>query len=162
MTLENRYAVINAEIKLTCTISQLQNTVPVQWKDKDGQVISNDNHYTVNQGSKDENGNQYSTLTISTTKLQALGSTTVTFTCQILSEDDKVAITKTMTLTLYDFSKFNESSIYKSSEITHDLQWTMSDEILLFIKRGHIYIYVSVCPIWRLTPLLELSLRYNL
>ena len=122
MTLENRYAVINAEIKLTCSISQLQNTVPVQWKDKDGQVISNDNHYTVNQGSKDENGNQYSTLTISTTKLQALGSTSVTFSCQILTEDDTVAITKTMTLTLYDFSKFNQSSIYKSSEITHDLQ----------------------------------------
>jgi hypothetical protein len=105
VTLENRYAVTGADIELTCTISQLLSTVLVQWKNSSEKVIYNDGQFTVNQGSKDENGNQQSTLTISTTKLQALGATAVTFSCDILSGDQTVAITKKMTLNLYDFSE---------------------------------------------------------
>ena len=96
---------MSEDVLLTCTISQLLSTVTVQWSDTSGQVINSDNDYTVNQGSKDESGNQYSTLQISTTKLQTLGATTVTYTCQVLSGDQTVAVSKTMTLTLYDFSK---------------------------------------------------------
>ena len=96
---------MSGDIELTCTITQLLNTVVVQWGDSGGNVISNDDYYTTNQGSKDESGNQYSTLTISASKLQALGSSSVTYSCQVLSGDQTVAITKTMTLTIYDFSK---------------------------------------------------------
>ena len=105
VTLDDRYAVMSADIEITCTISQLLNTVSVQWGDSDGNVIDNDTHYSTNQGSKDKSGNQYSTLTISASKLQDLGSSSVTYSCQVLSGDQTVAITKTMTLTLYDFSK---------------------------------------------------------
>ena len=105
VTLEDRYAVMSADIEITCTISQLLNTVSVQWSDSDGNVIDNDTHYSTNQGSKDESGNQYSTLTISASKLQALGSTSVTYSCLVSSGDDSAAITRTMTLTVYDFSK---------------------------------------------------------
>ena len=105
VTLDDRYAVMSADIGITCTISQLLNTVSVQWSDSDGNVIDNDTHYSTNQGSKDESGNQYSTLTISASKLQALGSTSVTYSCLVSSGDDSAAITRTMTLTVYDFSK---------------------------------------------------------
>ena len=96
---------MSGDIELTCTITQLLNTVVVQWGDSGGNVISNDDYYTTNQGSKDESGNQYSTLTISASKLQALGSTSVTYSCLVSSGDDSAAITRTMTLTVYDFSK---------------------------------------------------------
>ena len=105
VTAEDRHAVMSEDVLLTCSISQLLNTVSVQWRDSSGQVINSDSDYTVNQGSKDESGNQYSTLQISTTKLQTFGATTVTYTCQVFSGDDSDAITKTMTLTLYDYSK---------------------------------------------------------
>ena len=97
---------ISEDVLLTCSVSQLLKTVSVQWRDSSGQVVNSDSDYTVNQGSKDESGNQYSTLQISTTKLRTLGATTVTHTCQVLSGDQTVAVSKTMTLTLYDFSKF--------------------------------------------------------
>ena len=106
VTAEDRHTVMNEDVLLTCSISQLLNTVSVQWRDSSGQVINSDSDYTVNQGSKDESGNQHSTLQISTTKLQSLGSTSVTYTCQVLSGDQTVAISKSMTLTTYDFSKF--------------------------------------------------------
>ena len=106
VSLEDRYAVTNQDIELICTISQLMSTVLVQWKDSNGQIITDDSHYKVDQGSKDENGNQQSTLKIFTAKLKALGTTTVTFSCEVLSGDQTVAIAKTMTLTLYDFSKY--------------------------------------------------------
>ena len=105
VTAEERHAVMSEDVLLTCSISQLLNTVSVQWRDTSGQVINRDSDYTVNQGSKDESGNQYSTLQISTTKLQSLGSTSVTYTCQVLSGDQTAAVLKSMTLTLYDFSK---------------------------------------------------------
>ena len=96
---------MSEDVLLTCSISQLLNTVSVQWRDTSGQVINSDGDYTVNQGSKDESCNQYSTLQISTSKLQSLGSTAVTYTCQVLSGDQTVAVSKSMTLTLYDFGK---------------------------------------------------------
>ena len=105
MRAEDRHAVMSEDVLLTCSISQLLNTVSVQWRDSSGQVINSDSDYTVNQGSKDESGNQYSTLQISTSKRQSLGATSVTYTCQVLSGDQTVAVTKTMTLTLYDFGK---------------------------------------------------------
>ena len=97
---------MRADIELTCRISQLLNTVLVQWKDSDGQVINDNTHYFVSQGSKDENGNQDSILRISDTKLQLLGSSSATFSCQVLSEDETAAVTKTMALAIYDFSKY--------------------------------------------------------
>ena len=105
MTVEDRHAVMSEDVLLTSSLSQLLNTVSVQWRDSSGQVINSDSDYTVNQGSKDGSGNQDSTLQISTTKLQTLGATTVTYTCQVLSGDQTVAVSKTMTLTLYDFGK---------------------------------------------------------
>ena len=112
MTLEDRHAVMNEDVLLTCSITQLMNTVSVQWRDSSGQVIDNDSDYSVNQGTKDESGNQYSTLQISTTKLQTLGSTSVTYTCQVLSGDQTVAVSKTMTLTLHNFGKKFKISKY--------------------------------------------------
>ena len=103
MTVEDKYVVMSADIEVTCGISQLLNSVSVQWRDSDEQIISDDDYYTTNQGSKDESGNQHSTLTISHSKLQALGSSSFTYSCQVLSGDQTVAITKNMTLTLYDF-----------------------------------------------------------
>ena len=105
MTAEDRHAVMSEDVLLTCSISQLLNTVSVQWRDTSGQVINSDSDYTVNQGSKDESGKQYSTLKISTTKLQSLGAPSVTYTCQVLSGDQTAAVSKSMTLTLYDFGK---------------------------------------------------------
>ena len=105
VTAEDRHAVMSEDVVLTCSISQLLNTVSVQWRDSSGQVINSDSGYTVNQGSKDESGNQYSTLQISATKLQTFGATSIAYTCQVFSGDDSDAITKTMTLTLYDYSK---------------------------------------------------------
>ena len=105
VTLENRYAVTEADIEITCSISQLLKTVSVQWRDTDGQVISDDVNYTFQQGSKDESGYQYSTLIISAQRLQGLGSS-VTYSCQVLSEDQTVVITKPMTLSIYTFSKY--------------------------------------------------------
>ena len=96
---------MSGDIELTCTITQLLNTVVVQWGDSGGNVISNDDYYTTNQGSKDESGNQYSTLIISAQRLQGLGSS-VTYSCQVLSEDQTVVITKPMTLSIYTFSKY--------------------------------------------------------
>ena len=96
---------MSEDVLLTCSISQLLNTVSVQWRDSSGQVINSDSDYTVNQGSKDESGNQYSTLQISATKLQTFGATAVTYTCQVLSGDQTVAVSKSMALTLYDFGK---------------------------------------------------------
>ena len=107
MALEDSYAAKGANVLLTCSVSQLLNTVSVQWRDSSGQVINSDSDYTVNQGSKDESGNQYSTLQISLSKLQTFGATTVTFTCQVLSGDQTVAVSKSMTLTLYEFGKQN-------------------------------------------------------
>ena len=106
VTAEDRHAVMSEDVLLTCSISQLLNTVPVQWRDSSGQVINSDSDYTVNQGSKDESGNQYSNLQISTTKLQTFGATSIAYTCQVLSGDQTVAVSKSMALTLYDFSKF--------------------------------------------------------
>ena len=105
VTAEDRHAVMSEDVLLTCSISQLLNTVSVQWRDTSGQVINSDSDYTVNQGSKDESGNQFSTLQISTAKLKSLGATSVTYTCQVLSGDQTVDVSKSMTLTLYDFSK---------------------------------------------------------
>ena len=96
---------MSEDVLLTCNISQLLNTVSVQWRDTSGQVINSNSDYTVNQGSKDESGNQYSTLQILTSKLQTIGATSVTYTCLVFSGDESDAITKTMTLTLYDYSK---------------------------------------------------------
>ena len=107
VALDDSYAAKGANVLLTCSISQLLNTVSVQWRDSSGQVINSDSDYTVNQGSKDESGNQYSTLQISTTKLQTFGATTVTYTCHVLSGDQTVAVSKSMTLTLYEFGKQN-------------------------------------------------------
>ena len=106
VTAEDRHAVMSEDVILTCIISLLLSTVSVQWRDSSGQVINSDSDYTVNQGSKDESGNQYSTLQISTSKLHSFGATTVTYTCQVLSWDQTVAVSKSMALTLYDFSKF--------------------------------------------------------
>ena len=105
VTAEDRQAVMSEDVLLTCSVSQLLNTVTVQWKDTSGQVINSDSDYTVNQGSKDESGNQFSTLQISTSKLQTIGATSIEYTCQVLSGDQTVAVSKSMTLTLYDFSK---------------------------------------------------------
>ena len=106
MTAEDRHAVMSEDVVLTCSISQLLNTVSVQWRDSSGQVINSDSDYTVNQGSKDESGNQYSNLQLSTTKLQTLGAASIAYTCQVLSGDQTVAVSKSMALNLYDFSKF--------------------------------------------------------
>ena len=106
VTAEDRHAVMSEDVLLTCSISQLLNKVSVQWRDSSGQVLNSDSDYTVNQGSKDESGNQYSTLQISATKLQTLGATSIAYTCQVLSGDQTLAVSKTMTLTIYDFSKF--------------------------------------------------------
>ena len=103
---------MSEDVLLTCSISQLLNTVSVQWRDTSGQVINSDSDYTVNQGSKDESGKQYSSLQISTAKLKSLGATSVTYTCQVLSGDQTVAISKSMTLTLYDFGKKLRRSTY--------------------------------------------------
>lgn len=109
VTLENRYAVMGADVEMTCIISKLISTVSVQWRNAKGEIVNSDDQLTVKQGSKDDNGKQQSTLTISKTELQAMGTTTTTFSCEVLSADQTVAITKTMTLSIYDFSKFSTS-----------------------------------------------------
>ena len=115
--LEDSYAAKGTDALLTCSISKLLNTVSVQWRDSSGQVIDNDSDYSVNQGTKDESGNQYSTLQISTTKLQALGSTSVTYTCQVLSGDQTVAVSKVMSLTLYEFGK----RVFRKKNLLNDV-----------------------------------------
>ena len=105
VALEDSYAAKGEDVVITCSITQLLKTVTVQWRDSSGQVINSDSDYTVTQGSKDESGKQYSSLQISATKLKSLGATSVTYTCQVLSGDQTVAVSKSMTLTLYDFGK---------------------------------------------------------
>ena len=105
VALEDSYAAKGEDVLITCSITQLLKTVTVQWRDTSGQVINSDSDYTVNQGSKDESGKQYSSLQILTTNLQSLGTTSVTYTCQVLSGDQTIAVSKSMTLTLYEFGK---------------------------------------------------------
>ncbi|KAL5264012.1 hypothetical protein ACHWQZ_G005188 [Mnemiopsis leidyi] len=141
VTLEDRHAAMSGDVLLTCSITQLLNTVSVQWRDSSGQVLTSDHEYTIDQGTKDESGNQYSTLQISTTKLQALGSTSVTYTCQVLSGDLTVAVSKTMTLTLYDFNGVSRTSLAGSkgrvdcqiksiSTAPNQYVWKLGDQVL--------------------------------
>ena len=85
----------------------LSHTASVSWKDSDGTTISSDANYTVNEGTASGSGAQNSTLTISTSKLQALGIIS-TFTCDVTSGKypESEPASNTMALTTLIFGKF--------------------------------------------------------
>ena len=91
---------------ITCAITGLSATATVSWTDPDGAAIADGAgaDYTVDQGTE-SGGEQDSTLTITSTKLQAL-DTSSTFTCEVTSGEytDSDAASNTMTLTTLVFS----------------------------------------------------------
>ena len=71
---------------IACAMTGLSQTAnaTVSWKDPDGATISDGDNYTVVDGTVNGSGEQESTLTIKTTKLQTLGTASV-FTCVVTS-----------------------------------------------------------------------------
>ena len=112
MTLDDKSVVTASAQAITCAITGLSATATVAWKNPDGSAISDDSDYTVVQGAE-SGGEQDSTLTFTSAKLLALG-TTSTFTCEVTSGEytDSDAASNTMTLTTLTFSMSVFSLLY--------------------------------------------------
>ena len=89
---------------LSCIITDLLDTVTVQWKQSDKSVIQTDSRFTVAQGAVDQAGQQISTLTVTSAKLVS-DSPSTTYYCTVLSGDGSTAVEKQMTLTNLIFGK---------------------------------------------------------
>ena len=106
----DRSVVTASDQTITCAISGLSvsQTATVSWTDPAGATISDGDDYTVVEGTADGSGEQESTLTIKTIKLQAL-ETTSTFTCDVTSGQyaDSETASNTMILTTLTFGRFS-------------------------------------------------------
>jgi hypothetical protein len=104
--LDDKTVAATSEQIITCAITEISSfDATVSWSDPDGNAISDDGSYTVVEGTQ-LGGTQDSTLTITSTKLQALEMTSI-FTCSVTSGEytDSGASSNTMTLTTNPFGR---------------------------------------------------------
>lgn len=104
MQLEDRAVPTVHDQTLSCIITDLLDTVTVQWKKSDQSVIQTDSSFTITQGTVDQAGQQISTLTVTSAKLVS-DSPSTTYFCTVLSGDGSTAVVKQMTLTNLVFGK---------------------------------------------------------